>query len=553
MQTYDLRAEIDSLNNVIEQNKEDFRVSIEQKDQEFAQYRENSENEMEDMKMVMSNAIQEANEAKAAGVQNKNRAGELHHALVQMQEHNEKIEELYNALQISGKTNEYRVKELQAMVDTIMRYPDASLGQMMEEPSSDDRYDEVFKEMINSNNLRISLLEQKNNEFRCVRLKFADGDHSKLGEFVSKKSVPVQSLFSQEQLDRRPSSAKLSHHSRVASRNPSTIDAIIPLVKREKSVVIQADEADFVSSMDNRNQRPSEVVDRSMKNPMPLLKAAEILLSSSPPNMGGDARAKSAAAKKYLHHEYRHHEKLPGNESAHPPSSKHFIDSAIVKIAVQQKCVSLEPTKTAKTQFLKNPDVTKRLVSYSSQLTNFQELRNPKDPAPKRQNSVSPNKTHFPIDEHRGFAANDNPSGGSTEPRYEDDDGYKSGSSMLNLLKGITQEERALIEKRARQNLVNEGYYGGWWPEPKSAKFNSVITMTAILGLTGAAWTLSADRERRLMYPQNWIPSMLWAKEFHDPKHVAFWKEQLEKEGREWIEPIPDSMKSWWPLYRKQE
>ncbi|KAJ3296374.1 hypothetical protein HDU79_006853 [Rhizoclosmatium sp. JEL0117] len=96
-------------------------------------------------------------------------------------------------------------------------------------------------------------------------------------------------------------------------------------------------------------------------------------------------------------------------------------------------------------------------------------------------------------------------------------------------------------------------YYGGWWPEPKGAALNSVITMGAILGLTGVAWSVSADRERRLMYPQNWIPSMLWAKEFHDPQHVAFWKEQLAKEGREWIEPIPDSMKSWWPLHRNSQ
>ncbi|KAI9350342.1 hypothetical protein BDR26DRAFT_583799 [Obelidium mucronatum] len=93
-------------------------------------------------------------------------------------------------------------------------------------------------------------------------------------------------------------------------------------------------------------------------------------------------------------------------------------------------------------------------------------------------------------------------------------------------------------------------YYGGWWPEPKNAKLNTLITFGAIAGLTGVVWSYSADKERRIMYPRNWIPSMLWAKEFHDPQHVAFWKEQLAKEGRQWIEPIPDSMKSWWPLYR---
>lgn len=34
------------------------------------------------------------------------------------------------------------------------------------------------------------------------------------------------------------------------------------------------------------------------------------------------------------------------------------------------------------------------------------------------------------------------------------------------------------------------------------------------------------------------------ARDFHDPAFVAMWKEQLAKEGREWIEPIPE----WWPF-----
>ncbi|KAJ3117121.1 hypothetical protein HK100_000893 [Physocladia obscura] len=38
-----------------------------------------------------------------------------------------------------------------------------------------------------------------------------------------------------------------------------------------------------------------------------------------------------------------------------------------------------------------------------------------------------------------------------------------------------------------------------------------------------------------------------------DPTYVAFWKEHLAKEGREWIEPIPESMQSWWPLHRKNQ
>jgi hypothetical protein len=37
-------------------------------------------------------------------------------------------------LEVSVKTNTYKVKEMEAMVATMMRYPDASLGQLMEEP-----------------------------------------------------------------------------------------------------------------------------------------------------------------------------------------------------------------------------------------------------------------------------------------------------------------------------------------------------------------------------------------------------------------------------------
>ncbi|KAJ3411773.1 hypothetical protein HDV05_001731 [Chytridiales sp. JEL 0842] len=96
-------------------------------------------------------------------------------------------------------------------------------------------------------------------------------------------------------------------------------------------------------------------------------------------------------------------------------------------------------------------------------------------------------------------------------------------------------------------------YYGGWWPAPKRAGTNALITAGAIAGLAALVWSVSAERELRHTYPNRWIPSMLWAKEFHDPKFKAFWEEQLKKEGREWIEPVPESMKSWWPLYREQK
>ncbi|EGF84374.1 hypothetical protein BATDEDRAFT_22366 [Batrachochytrium dendrobatidis JAM81] len=86
--------------------------------------------------------------------------------------------------------------------------------------------------------------------------------------------------------------------------------------------------------------------------------------------------------------------------------------------------------------------------------------------------------------------------------------------------------------------------YGGWWTHPKHAFRNSLVHSGIILGLCVCIFKFSAEHETRHKYPKVWIPSMLWAKEFHDPVSVAFWKEQLAIEGREWIEPIPD----WWPF-----
>ncbi|KAI8814153.1 hypothetical protein BJ742DRAFT_671883, partial [Cladochytrium replicatum] len=69
---------------------------------------------------------------------------------------------------------------------------------------------------------------------------------------------------------------------------------------------------------------------------------------------------------------------------------------------------------------------------------------------------------------------------------------------------------------------------------------NPIIPVVGMLTLAAAGFYYSTTRELRTRYPERWIPSMLWAREFHDPQSVAFWKEQLAKEEREWIEPHPD-------------
>nr|KAJ3422853.1 hypothetical protein HK105_005937 [Polyrhizophydium stewartii] len=91
--------------------------------------------------------------------------------------------------------------------------------------------------------------------------------------------------------------------------------------------------------------------------------------------------------------------------------------------------------------------------------------------------------------------------------------------------------------------------YGGWWTNPKNRAFNSLVTGSIVLASAAILFKISAEVETRHRYPRVWIPSMLWSKEFHDPVSVAYWKEQLAKEGREWIEPIP----AWWPFKGRQQ
>ncbi|KAI8924437.1 hypothetical protein BC831DRAFT_306620 [Entophlyctis helioformis] len=86
--------------------------------------------------------------------------------------------------------------------------------------------------------------------------------------------------------------------------------------------------------------------------------------------------------------------------------------------------------------------------------------------------------------------------------------------------------------------------YSAWWPQARTPAGNTFLTVSILVASGVALFNWSAEKETRHSYPLYWIPSMLWAKEFHDPVSVAFWKEQLAKEGREWIEPIP----SWWPF-----
>ncbi|KAF9466480.1 hypothetical protein BDZ94DRAFT_169184 [Collybia nuda] len=59
---------------------------------------------------------------------------------------------------------------------------------------------------------------------------------------------------------------------------------------------------------------------------------------------------------------------------------------------------------------------------------------------------------------------------------------------------------------------------GGWWTRPSNWKSNTAIAFAGILGVTYAVWSVSAEKERRLVQPYRSIPSMMWAKEYQDMK-----------------------------------
>ncbi|KAI9208136.1 uncharacterized protein BJ171DRAFT_633921 [Polychytrium aggregatum] len=101
------------------------------------------------------------------------RCGDLHHGMVLMKEENAQLR--YQHIQDEGnvKTLKLKLKDLEQTLAVVMKYPDVSLGQDTSLPDFEvsPEYDRLLKDVINSNNLRISLLEQKNNELRLLRVK----------------------------------------------------------------------------------------------------------------------------------------------------------------------------------------------------------------------------------------------------------------------------------------------------------------------------------------------------------------------------------------------
>ncbi|KAJ3034672.1 hypothetical protein HDV00_004811 [Rhizophlyctis rosea] len=99
--------------------------------------------------------------------------GEIKKAVGKAQEEIDKLA-MYNLdMERLVRMEREKSRELEVSLRAIMRFPDVSLGRDLVFPDlpPSAEADKILQEMINSNNVRIAMLEQKNNEFRVMRLK----------------------------------------------------------------------------------------------------------------------------------------------------------------------------------------------------------------------------------------------------------------------------------------------------------------------------------------------------------------------------------------------
>ncbi|KAI8814304.1 hypothetical protein BJ742DRAFT_766709 [Cladochytrium replicatum] len=101
----------------------------------------------------------------------RDRCGEYHHTIVRLSEENENLQIVHREMQSAQTVLNYKILELENLLATIMRYPDASIGQEPAIEKSSEDLDHILKEFIHANNARIALLEQKNNDYRMQRLR----------------------------------------------------------------------------------------------------------------------------------------------------------------------------------------------------------------------------------------------------------------------------------------------------------------------------------------------------------------------------------------------
>ncbi|KAJ3150726.1 hypothetical protein HDU86_006343 [Geranomyces michiganensis] len=113
--------------------------------------------------------------------------------------------ELERMLQVADA----KCKEVTSCLNAVMKYPDVSLGHelsMADVGPANGGSDRLLKDMITGNSVRISLLEQKNNELRVLRLKLAASAQSPMTT-----PIPFASLIDKPAVQRANESVKLQN------------------------------------------------------------------------------------------------------------------------------------------------------------------------------------------------------------------------------------------------------------------------------------------------------------------------------------------------------
>ncbi|KAJ3225621.1 hypothetical protein HDU81_007762 [Chytriomyces hyalinus] len=364
MKVFTLETDVLNLQEALLTAKTDRSIELASEYEELVKFKADAEMRIGHLESQLRNQHLELKDAKAASLGSKNRAGELHHELVQLRGRHDELEELHSTLQIEFKKAEFKAREQEAIVEMMMKYPDASL---------DARYDDIFSNMISANNLRISLLEQKNNEYRTIRLKFAcAGD-------VASEDLAIQ----QPQVHLWANQKLITNHraaSTASQNNKSQFRVSIPQVQSNEVL----DEADRTSSLVHR----SDAGERTPPiHTITLKKAAEHLLDRP-----GISNPKTNKV-----HLYKHHEKLITSKMCQKLHSSE---------AVKPKTLVLNVATAEPKRQQQHPTNEHLLAKY-------QTLHNPSDessiPAKKAGGlNRKLNQTRYPEDELRKYASSRN-------------------------------------------------------------------------------------------------------------------------------------------------
>ncbi|KAJ3264307.1 hypothetical protein HDU77_008869 [Chytriomyces hyalinus] len=366
MKVFMLETDVLNLQEALLVAKTDRSRELASEYEELIKFKADAEQKISHMESQLMRQQLELKEAKTTSMSSKNRAGELHHELVQLQGRHEELEELYSGQQIALKKAEFKAREQEAIVELMMKYPDASLGCIMDETNV--RYDNVFSNMISANNLRISLLEQKNNEYRMIRLKFACAADTASKDLAIQQ--PQVHLWANEKL--------ITSH-QDSSFHKSQFRVSIPQVQSNESL----DEADRTSSLLLQSSCADERA--APAHAITLKKAAEHLLDRP-----GVTKPKTNKV-----HLYKHHEKLIISKIGQKLHSSQAVKPKTLVLDV----ATAEPKR-------QHPANEHLLVKY-------QLLHNPLDelsiPAKKPGGlNRKPNQTRYPEDELRKYASSRN-------------------------------------------------------------------------------------------------------------------------------------------------